>query len=68
MQIAYPGIILKKGRSTSLLRGHPWLFSGAIARIEGKPAAGDIALTRDFSGKPLALGFYNPQTDIAFRF
>jgi len=67
MQIAYPGIILKKGRSTSLLRGHPWLFSGAIARIEGKPAAGDIALTRDFSGKPLALGFYNPQTDIAFR-
>jgi len=67
MQIVYPEIILKKGREKSLLRGHPWLFSGAIAQSKGQPAAGDIVLAREFSGKPLALGFYNPQTDIAFR-
>ena len=35
-------IILKKGREDSLLRFHPWVFSGAIAQIVGEPAEGDI--------------------------
>ncbi len=35
-------IILKKGREESLLRFHPWVFSGAIAQIVGEPAEGDI--------------------------
>ncbi len=63
----YPEMILKKGRDTALLRGHPWVFSGAIAAIKGKPDAGDIVLAKDAGGKPLALGFFNPRTDIAFR-
>jgi 23S rRNA (cytosine1962-C5)-methyltransferase len=62
-----PEITLKKGREAALLRGHPWIFSGAIAAIKGKPGAGDIVLAKDSSGKSLALGFFNPQTDIAFR-
>jgi 23S rRNA (cytosine1962-C5)-methyltransferase len=65
--ITYPEITLKRGREAALLHGHPWIFSGAIAVVKGKPAAGDIILAKDFSGRPLALGFYNPQTDIAFR-
>ena len=28
-------IILKKGREKSLLRRHPWIFSGAVEKIEG---------------------------------
>lgn len=65
--VPYPEIILKKGREASLLRGHPWVFSGAIAAIKGSPVAGDIVLAKDSSGGQLALGFYNPLTDIAFR-
>jgi len=58
---------LAKGREAALLRGHPWVFSGAIAAIKGKPGAGDIVLAKDSGGKPLALGFFNPRTDIALR-
>jgi 23S rRNA (cytosine1962-C5)-methyltransferase len=67
MKQNYPEITFKKGREASLLRGHPWVFSGAIAAIKGNPAAGDIILAKDFLGRPLSLGFYNPATDIAFR-
>jgi 23S rRNA (cytosine1962-C5)-methyltransferase len=63
----YPEITLKKGREAALLRGHPWVFSGAIAGVKGKPAAGDVVLAKDASDRPLALGFFNPRTDIAFR-
>lgn len=64
---AYPEITLKKGREEALLRGHPWIFSGAIAAIKGNPVAGDIVVAKDSSGNELALGFFNPSTDIAFR-
>jgi 23S rRNA (cytosine1962-C5)-methyltransferase len=63
----YAEIKLKKGREAALLRGHPWVFSGAIASVMGKPAAGDVVVCKDYRGKELALGFYNSQTDIAFR-
>jgi 23S rRNA (cytosine1962-C5)-methyltransferase len=65
--IVYPVITLKKGREDAILRGHPWIFSGAIAGIKGNPEAGDIVLARDSAGNHLALGFFNPKTDIAFR-
>ncbi len=35
-------IILKPRREESLLRYHPWVFSGAIAQIVGHPAEGDL--------------------------
>jgi 23S rRNA (cytosine1962-C5)-methyltransferase len=62
----YPRIILKKGRDAALRHGHPWLFSGAIASVEGKPGPGEIVLAVDASGRPIGLGFYNTG-DIAFR-
>ena len=65
--IIYPEITFKKGREEAILRGHPWIFSGAIAAIKGNPAVGDIVLARDSSGNNVALGFFNPSTDIAFR-
>ena len=67
MKFVYPEITLKKGREEALLRGHPWIFSGAIAAVKGNPAAGDIVLAKDAAGKNQALGFYNPLTDIACR-
>ncbi len=35
-------VILKRGKEESLRRYHPWIFSGAIQRIEGTPEEGDI--------------------------
>lgn len=51
-------IILKKGREDSLLRYHPWVFSGAIAQIVGEPAEGDIVGVFSQSGEFLAYGHY----------
>lgn len=51
-------IILKKGREDSLLRCHPWVFSGAIAQIVGEPAEGDIVGVFSQSGEFLAYGHY----------
>lgn len=63
----YPEIILKPGREAALLRGHPWVFSGAIAKINGHPSDGDIVSAADSRGRALALGFFNSKTDISFR-
>jgi 23S rRNA (cytosine1962-C5)-methyltransferase len=60
-------ITLKKGREKSLRRRHPWVFSGAIERVAGNPAAGDTVEIRDASGKPLALAAYSPKSQIRAR-
>lgn len=51
-------IILKKGREDSLKRFHPWVFSGAIAEIQGNPAEGDIVAVHSITGEFLAYGHY----------
>ena len=60
-------IELKKGREKSLKRRHPWIFSGAIAKVSGEPAAGDTVQVRDSSGKPLAAAAYSPASQIRAR-
>lgn len=40
--MSYRKIYLKSGKEESLKRFHPWVFSGAIARIEGEPEEGEI--------------------------
>lgn len=51
-------IILKKGRDESLRRFHPWVFSGAIAQIQGNPAEGDVVAVHAADGSFLAYGHY----------
>ena len=65
--IAQPGIILKTGREKSLLRRHPWIFSGAIERVDGAPASGDTLPVRDAAGNFLAWAAYNPDSQITAR-
>jgi 23S rRNA (cytosine1962-C5)-methyltransferase len=60
-------IHLKSGREKSLLRRHPWIFSGAIARVEGEPATGETVLVQDARGQALGWGAYSPQSQIAVR-
>ena len=52
-------IILKKGRDESLRRFHPWVFSGAVARLEGdEPAEGDVVSVYSAAGECLGCGHY----------
>ncbi len=51
-------IKLKPKKEESLLRFHPWVFSGAIQSIGGKPNEGDVVEVLDNKGNFLALGHY----------
>lgn len=51
-------VFLKKGREESLLRFHPWVFSGAIASVQGSPAEGDLVAVYSASGEFLACGHF----------
>ena len=51
-------VILRKGRDESLRRFHPWVFSGAIAEIQGAPAEGDMVSVHASDGTVLAYGHY----------
>jgi 23S rRNA (cytosine1962-C5)-methyltransferase len=64
---ALPCIILKTGREKSLLRRHPWIFSGAVERVDGAPLSGDTLPVRDDAGNFLAWAAYNPDSQITAR-
>ena len=51
-------IYLRKGREASLMRFHPWVFSGAVAQIVGSPAEGDVVGVFAADGSFLAYGHY----------
>lgn len=51
-------LILKRGRDESLRRFHPWVFSGAVAQIQGNPKEGDLVAVYDSEGNYLAAGHY----------
>ncbi len=60
-------VVLKKGKEKAVLQRHPWVFSGAIERVKGKPANGDVVRLTDAGGKFMAYGFYNDQSRVALR-
>ena len=62
-----PVITLKAGREKSLIRLHPWIFSGAIDRIEGDPAAGAVVDVYTGDGVLIGRGGYSPASQIAVR-
>lgn len=51
-------VILKRGREESLRRFHPWVFSGAIAEVQGNPLEGDMVSVHASDGDFLAYGHY----------
>ena len=60
-------IVLKPGREKSLRRRHPWIFSGAVEKVGGKPGAGDTVEVRDKAGKVWAKAAYSPKSQIRAR-
>ncbi len=61
-------IFLKPGRDHTVLRNHPWIFSGGVERREGaEPAAGETVAVCDAEGAPLGLGAWSPSSQIRVR-
>lgn len=50
--------ILKPGKEDSFRRFHPWVFSGAIQRVEGNPTEGDVVTVEDWQGNFVGVGHY----------
>lgn len=59
--------MLKPGREKSLLRRHPWIFSGAVERVEGNPASGDTLEVVSSKGAFQARAAYSPHSQIRAR-
>ena len=51
-------VFLKPKKEESLLRFHPWVFSGAIQTIEGEPEEGDLVEVYGTNGRFLGIGHY----------
>lgn len=51
-------VILKKGKEASLERFHPWVFSGAVAKMTGEPEEGEVVEVYTASGEFIAIGHY----------
>ena len=58
---------LKPGREKSLLRRHPWIFSGAVQEVEGEPVSGGTVDLLSSDRQFLARAFYSPNSQIRAR-
>ena len=60
-------LVLKSGREKSLLRRHPWIFSGAVHHVDGNIASGGTVNLLSFKGDFLAQAAYSPSSQIRAR-
>jgi 23S rRNA (cytosine1962-C5)-methyltransferase len=60
-------VILKQGREKSVNNRHPWIFSGAISRVEGNPANGDVVDVWNSKARFVGRGIYNDKSQIQVR-
>lgn len=59
-----PRLIIAKGKEKALQRRHPWIFSGAVQRVEGHPQVGDLVDVYDAAGVWIATGHYQDESII----
>lgn len=60
-------VILKPGREKTLLRRHPWLFSGALREVKREIANGATVAVVSNNGEILAKGAWSPHSQIRVR-
>ncbi len=60
-------VVLKPGREKPVRNRHPWIFSGAIRRIEGKTRDGDLVHVVDHRQRYLAPGYLDRRSQIVVR-
>ena len=59
-----PQLIIAPGKEKAILRRHPWIFSGAVRRIDGTPQEGDLVDVVDAHGQWMATGHYQNESII----
>jgi 23S rRNA (cytosine1962-C5)-methyltransferase len=60
-------VILRRGHAKPLWFGHPWVYSDAIATVEGDVAPGDVVDVHDHEGRFIGRGLVNPRSQIRVR-
>lgn len=60
-------LVLKKGKEKAAWQKHPWIFSGAVDKIKGKPENGEVVKVLAADQSFLAYGYYNGQSRVAAR-
>jgi len=60
-------LVIKSGREKSLLRKHPWVFSGSVASVKGKPSPGATVRVLSSGGEALGFGAWSPHSQIRAR-
>lgn len=60
-------VILERSRKKRLEKGHPWVYAGEVASVEGEPEAGGLVDVLNHQGRFLAVGYYNPASQIRVR-
>jgi 23S rRNA (cytosine1962-C5)-methyltransferase len=60
-------LTLHPGKEKSVLRRHPWLFSGAVAQFDGRARPGDTVDVVSHQGRPLARAAWSPASQIRAR-
>ncbi len=67
MDRSRPSVRLKPGREKPVRNHHPWIYSGAIAGVQGSPDPGATVDLHSSRGQFLARGYYNPRSQIVVR-
>jgi len=62
-----PAVILRPGREKSMLRRHPWIFSGAVQQVEEEPVSGGTVDLLSSNRQFLARASYSPSSQIRAR-
>ncbi len=62
-----PRVYLKERRALPFFSRHPWVFAGAIDRVDGEVTPGAVVTLHASDGKFIAAGLYNPHSQIRVR-
>ncbi len=65
--MSYPVVYLKKDKEKPILRGHHWIFSGAVKKYPERFSDGDVLQVRSSYNKVLGHAYFNSKTSISGR-
>ncbi|MDV7401395.1 hypothetical protein RZS08_58800, partial [Arthrospira platensis SPKY1] len=66
-QPMFPKVILKPGKERSILRRHPWIFSGAVYGVSREIHDGELVAVVDAKNQHLGSGFFSDKGSIVVR-
>lgn len=67
MSVSHPQLELRRNSEQLLLKGHPWVYSGAVAACDPSVSPGDIVDVVNGKGRFIGRGYYNPYSTIVVR-